>query len=150
MRLKPQTYALTAVCHERRRIFQQNTVAELVMETLLRYRDSGRFLLHGFVVMPDHLHVLLTPSESIEKTAQLVKGGFSFAVRKLYPGEVWQAGYYAHRVTDRDDYNRQLAYIANNPLRRNYSEYRFVHTKGEWRMDAPPVTFVAETAGPGG
>lgn len=150
MRLRPQSYAVTAVCYERRRIFQQTTVAELMVETLLRYRTQGRFLLHGFVIMPEHLHVLLTPSESIEKTAQLVKGGFSFALRKLYSGEVWQAGYYAHRVNDGDDYKRQIAYIANNPLRRNYVDYRFVHTTGEWRMDPTPVSFVAATPSPGG
>ena len=84
MRLKPQTYAITAIAHERRRIFQRATNAELLIATILRYRDGGRFLLHGLVVMPDHLHVLLSPSESIEKTAQLIKGGFSFAVRKQH------------------------------------------------------------------
>lgn len=150
MRLKPQTYALTAVCHERRRIFQQTTTAELMVETILRYRDSGRLLLHAFVIMPDHIHVLLTPAESIEKTAQLVKGGFSFAVRKLYSAEVWQAGYYAHRVTDAGDYQRQMAYIANNPVRKRYDEYRFVHTTGEWRMDGIPAEFVADWPTPGG
>ena len=150
MRLKQQTYALTAVCHERRRIFQQTTIAELFMGTLLRYRDSGRFLLHAFAIMPDHIHLLLTPTESIEKTAQLVKGGFSFAVRKLYPCEVWQAGYFAHRVTDARDYHQQVAYIANNPVRKRYEGYRFVHTTGEWRMDSTPAEFVEDGPGPGG
>ena len=147
MRSKPQTYALTAACHERRRIFQQTTIADLMMNTLLRYRDQGRFLLHAFAVMPDHLHLLLTPAESIEKTAQLVKGGFSFAVRKQYQGEVWQTSYYAHRVTDTMDYHQQLTYIANNPVRKRYDEYRFVHTTGEWRMDDTPKAFVKTPGG---
>jgi len=74
MRLHPQTYAFTAISHERRRIFQRTANAELLIATIFRYRDQSRFLLHGFVVMPDHMHVLLTPEESIEKTAQLIKG----------------------------------------------------------------------------
>ncbi len=111
-----------------------------MVETLLRYREAARFFLHGFVVMPDHLHLLLTPDESIKKTAQLVKGGFSFAVRKQYAGEVWQNGHFAHRVTDGADYAAQLGYIAANPLRKGYVEYSFVHTTGAWRMDEAPFS----------
>ena len=42
--------------------------------------------------MPDHIHVLLTPAadQTVEGCAQLIKGGFSFAVRKEYAGEIWQ------------------------------------------------------------
>src|ERR1035441_7801477 len=89
MRLKPQTYALTAVTHQRRRLFQRSATAELFIATLFRYRDAGKFQLHAFVVMPDHAHVLLTPGPdiAIERCAQLVKGGFSFAVRKDFSGE---------------------------------------------------------------
>jgi putative transposase len=141
MRLNPQAYALTAVCHERRRIFQRAANTELLIQTLLRYRDQGRFLIHGFVIMPDHLHILLTPSESIEKTAQLIKGGFSFAVRQQYAGEVWQDGYFAHRVTDANDYHAQLDYIANNPIRKNYADYPYVHTTGTWHLDETPIAF---------
>ena len=78
MRLKPQTYALTALTHQRRRIFQRTTNAELFIATLFRYRDSGKFHLHAFAVMPDHVHVLLTPApdQTIDRCAQLIKGGF--------------------------------------------------------------------------
>ncbi len=138
MRLNPQTYALTTVTSERRRIFQRTAHAELLISTLTRYRDQNRFLLHGFVVMPDHIHVLLTPTESIEKAAQLIKGGYSFAVRKQYIGKVWQPSYHAHRVTDPEDYNNQLLYIANNPTRKNYSSYPYVHTNANVPLDSPP------------
>jgi len=138
MRLNEQTYALTAVAHERRRIFQRTANAELLIATILRYREQARFLLHAFVIMPDHIHALLTPHETIEKTAQLIKGGFSFAIRKQYPGEVWQAGYFAHRTAGAEDYARQIAYIANNPIRKQLADHRFVHTTGEWQMDDMP------------
>lgn len=140
MRLKPQTYALTAVTFERR-IFQRKANANLMIVTILRYRKQTRFLLHGFVVMPDHLHVLLSPTESIEKTAQLIKGGFSFAIRKQFAGEVWQPGYFAHRVTDADDYAAQLAYIAANPSRKHYEAYPYVHTTGSWQLDPAPLPY---------
>ena len=138
MRLKPQTYVLTTVTHNRLRIFQRAANAELLIATLFRYRDQKRFLLHGFVVMPDHIHVALTPDESIEKAAQLVKGGFSFAVRSQFPGEVWQPSYHAHRITGAADYHNQMTYIANNPVRKISTNYPYVHTAGNWALDIAP------------
>ena len=94
------------------RLFQRSASAELFLTTLSRYRDQSHYELHGFVVMPDHSHLLLSPSASLEATVGLIKGGFSFAVRKQYNGAVWQEGYYSHRVMDAADYASQFAYIA--------------------------------------
>jgi len=115
---------------------------------MLRHRDNEHFLLHGFVVMPDHLHILLTPAESIEKTAQLIKGGFSFAIRKQFTGEVWQTGYFAHRAIDHEDYKAQLVYIANNPLGKGYLDDLYVHTTGAWPLDQAPASHGTAPPGP--
>ena len=61
MRLKPQTYAVTISAYQQHRHFQRTANAELFIATLFRYREVGKFLLHGFVVMPDHVHVLTHP-----------------------------------------------------------------------------------------
>ncbi len=138
MRLHPQTYALTSSTFDQRRVFQRTEIAELMISTIFRYRDSGKFLIHGFVVMPDHIHVALTTQESIETAAKLIKGGFSFAVRNLYKGEVWNPGYHAHRMVDADDYRNQLGYIANNPIRKRFVDYAHVHTTGRRVLDPAP------------
>jgi len=141
MRLKPQTYALTSVAHQRRRIFQRDAIAELFIATLFRYRDAGKFQLHAFVVMPDHVHILLTPAPdlAIERCAQLIKGGFSFAVRKEFAGEVWQEGYHAHRVVDSDDLRSQLSYILNNPEKDNLPEYAHIHAATAYASRVDPL-----------
>jgi REP element-mobilizing transposase RayT len=79
MRQHPQTYAITAITHNRRRLFQRAETADRFIATLFRYRDAHRFLLHAFVVMPDHIHTILTPATdvTIERCVQLIKGGFS-------------------------------------------------------------------------
>jgi len=101
--------------------------------------------------MPDHVHVLLTPDEPIEKTAQLIKGGYSFAIRKQFAGEVWQEGYHAHRVIDAEDYCNQLAYIVNNPVKRRMEEYPHIHTLFMDRIDpAPEIWTEARNPYPGG
>lgn len=109
-----------------------------MIETLYRYRSGARFLLHGFVVMPDHMHLLFSPAASLEQAAGLVKGGFSFAVRKQYRGVVWQNGYYAHRILNAQDFKSQLAYISANPARRGLQDYAFVHTQPGYQVDLMP------------
>lgn len=39
-------------------------VAEILLQTLFQYRDQKAYELHEFVLMPDHLHLLLTPNET--------------------------------------------------------------------------------------
>jgi putative transposase len=145
MRLHPQTYALTSSTYQGKRVFQRTEVADLMVATVLRYRDVNRFLVHGFAIMPDHIHILLTTGELIEAAAKLIKGGFSFAARNLYAGEIWNPGYHAHRVIDASDYRNQLAYIANNPLRKNYLDYRHVHTTDQWLLDPAPTIATTKT-----
>jgi putative transposase len=45
-------------------LFISTVLANIVVEQILTCRDRGFYGLHAFVVMPDHLHVLLTPSET--------------------------------------------------------------------------------------
>ncbi len=73
-------YFINAETWQRRALFQKEIAATILIETLLDYRDKGNYLLHDFVVMPDHMHLVLTPSieTSLEKAMQLIKGGSSF------------------------------------------------------------------------
>jgi putative transposase len=129
-----QTYALTVVTDQRRRILQTNRNAVHVIATLFRHRDAGRLQLHGFVVMPDHIHALITPAidHATSRCVQLIKGGSSFLIGKPAIGKIWQDGYHEHRIRDAIDYTHQLQYIADNPNRKNYSGFSHVHTTPEY------------------
>lgn len=135
------TYALTTSTYQRRAIFQRPVLAELLTEILFRYRDQGRYLLHGFAVMPEHLHALLTPvsGQTIERCAQCIKGGFSFQVRKQFHGEIWQPGFHEHRIRDHQDFANQIAYIAANPERRHLENHPYAHTLFLDRVDPMPA-----------
>jgi putative transposase len=138
-----ETYALTTTTYKRRALFVRTANAELLVKTLFHYRDQGRYLLHGFVVMPEHLHVLLTPSstQAIERCAQFIKGGFSHEVRKQFAGEVWQSGFHEHRIRNGEDFKGQLGYIAGNPGKRGLVDWAFVHTRFLDRLDPMPERF---------
>jgi putative transposase len=76
---------------QKRRLLQSDPMASLFIDVLLHYRQQGKFLLHEFVVPPDHFHLLITPTESLERALQLIKGAFSYRTKKElgYPGAIW-------------------------------------------------------------
>jgi putative transposase len=82
---------------------------------------AKRFRIHDFVVMPDHVHLLITVDGNlaIEKAMQLIKGGFSFRLKNEfgYAGEVWQRGFSEVRVNDRQSFLQHREYIAQNPVK---------------------------------
>jgi putative transposase len=87
MKLAPQeirTFFVTSITNGRRSILQSRKMAGLFMDVLQENRKKSRFLLHEFVVMPDHFHLLITPATdvSMEKAVQFIKGGFSFRAKK--------------------------------------------------------------------
>ena len=91
--------------------------------TLTHYAEKD-FVLHAYVIMPDHLHLLLTPHDTLEKSVQLIKGGFSFrAKRELeWKWDVWQPGFTDHRVRDKEDWKWHLEYIRTNPIKAHLVE----------------------------
>src|SRR5271167_2110958 len=93
------------------------------METLHSYRGRA-YLLHEYVLMPDHFHVLITPTVTLERAVQFLKGGFSFRAKKELGSsmEVWQRGFSDHRIRDGEDYFRHVEYIRRNPIGRRLVE----------------------------
>jgi putative transposase len=110
------TYFVTSATFNRRRLFQVAANAELFLEVLQKYRREDHFKLHAFVVMPDHIHLLLTPQcASIERVVGLIKGGFSHQVGSKFP--VWQRGFTNHRIRKEDEFHTRREYIHQNPVR---------------------------------
>ncbi len=143
IRQKQSTYAITISTFQQHRHFQRTANAELFISTLFQHREKSRFQLHGFVVMPDHTHILITPAinESTAKCVQYIKGGYSFAARQQSPGEIWHSGYHEHRIRNEEDFKNQLMYIENNPVRKQYEDHPHVHTKYLDRIDTIPNHF---------
>ena len=82
----------------------------------------------AYTVMPDHLHVLVTISKSVNGRTQfaptvsrMVKQ-FKGAVTKAIGFPIWQKSFMEHIIRDEDDYNTRLKYISENPLRFNKDE----------------------------
>lgn len=118
----PRTFFVTTQTVGRRSLFQTTRMAELFIAVLRSCVKAKRFTVHDFVVMPDHVHILLTApgSMSIEKAMQFIKGGFSYRAKKelAFQGEVWQRGFSDVRVLDESSFQKHCDYIGNNPVKR--------------------------------
>ncbi len=117
------TYFVTAQTWERRPLFRSERLAKLFLDTLQHYRREKKYLLHEFVLMPDHFHALLTPEGiTLERSMQFIKGGFSHrAGKEIAPNsEIWQRGFTDHRIRDAADYSHHREYIRQNPVRAKF------------------------------
>ena len=132
VRLAPQetrTYLVTAVTAQHRSFFQVTSTAELLEQTILDYRSQGKFLLHAFVIMPDHFHAMITPAQdvSLEKAMQFIKGGFSFRLKSKQ--DVWMRSFNETQIMSKEKFMNCVAYIEENPVRRGLAmtadAYRF-------------------------
>jgi putative transposase len=127
-------------------VFQVQESAEIVVRKILEYRDRKNYLLHEFVLMPDHLHLLLTPSEtvSLEKAVQLIKGGSSHEIHIVRGNkmQIWQSGFHESRVRDLASYKTKADYIRFNPvaakLVRQPQDWRFCLASGQYELDPIP------------
>jgi putative transposase len=106
------------------------------------YRRQGDYLLHDFVIMPDDLHILITPAPEIplEKAVQFIKVGFSFHMKP--DGRVWQPSFTNHRILDSEDLDWHREYIWMNPVRAGLAgkieDYPYSSANGKIALDPMP------------
>ena len=137
-----QSYFLTSATAGRTPFFRHMRWAELFIETMYGYRPE-QYLIHGFTVMPDHFHLLLTPHESLEKAVQCLKGGFSFRAKKTFSwsGDIWASGFSDHRIRGVQDFEIQR-YIARNAVKAALVEreeaYAYCSASGRFEIDVLP------------
>ncbi len=138
------TYFITADTFQKHSLFQSAKMAGLFLDVLFHYRSLEKFLLHEFVVMPDHFHLLITPTLTLERALQLIKGGFSFRAKKElgFGGEIWQTSFYDHRVRDWEEYCAFRRYIHSNPVKRGLvaapEQYPYSSARAGMELDAVP------------
>jgi len=133
------TYFITASTFEKAALLQTDRMAQLLLDVLFHYREQRRYLLHEFVIMPNHFHLLITPIApvTLEKAIQFIKGGFSYRAKKElgFHGEIWQTSFHDRRVRDQTEYCEFQRYIHLNPVRK-----RLVATPGRYEFSSAKLT----------
>jgi putative transposase len=139
------TYFVTTKTWENRAIFQVNENAEILIRCMNEYRNQGAFALHDFVVMPNHLHLLLTPNSetSLEKAVQLIKGGSSYQIHRIRESKIkiWNSGFHEATIRDSADFRIRKEYIRMNPVRRGLAEHpeNWAHGSASGRFELDPA-----------
>jgi putative transposase len=147
------TYFVTFSTWQRTQLFVVESYARLFLKVMYGYKRDGRYKLHAFVLMPEHVHLLITPASSItlERGLQLIKGGYSHAFGLAFRrGEVWQRGFTDHRIRDGEDFAHHREYIHRNPVERHSVEtptdYRYSSAFPGFRLDPwPPAAEAASS-----
>ena len=80
----------------------------------------GQYILHAFAVMPNHVHLLLSPAIALSKVTKSLKGITAKRANQLLglTGKpFWQEESYDHLVRSDREFDQVRRYIENNPVR---------------------------------
>lgn len=113
-------YFITTVVKDRDKILLDKRISLIILEDLKFYRTEYKFRLHGYVIMPDHLHLLMSLSEdgNVSQIMHDFKSHTAQETNKILKrsGAFWQEGFYDHIIRDERDFRKRIDYIHKNPL----------------------------------
>jgi putative transposase len=90
---------------------------KIVEETILELASEKEIILYAYVIMPDHIHLLIKPVKyGISKTMQLIKGRAS---RKINKGSFWQKGFFDFTILTDKKFQEKYNYIHYNPVKKD-------------------------------
>ena len=130
---------------------------EPLREAVRKVRNTHPFEIHGWVVLPDHLHCVIRLPEGdadFSLRLRLIRAAFSRAIPheewrsavRHRRGErgIWQRRYWEHRIRDEADYQAHMDYVHINPVKHGlvacvrdwpYSTFHRLVSQGVYPMD---------------
>jgi putative transposase len=114
---------ITFSCFRRLPYLNNNHARIVFEETLEKLRQRHQFFLFGYVLMPEHVHLLLTEPklQSLATTISVLKGETSKILKDERP-QFWQTRYYDFNVLTHKKHVEKLRYIHRNPVERGLVE----------------------------
>src|ERR1019366_2989643 len=107
---------------------------DTVLHVVASQHARGAFWLYGYVVMPDHLHLLLRPHNAdLSEGIRAIKSITAVRVMRHRDdrGPLWQPRYFDNIVRHVGELWKKLEYIHNNPL-----AAELVARADEWRWSS--------------
>ena len=108
---------------------------DLLREAFLYVKKRQPFDINAVVIMPDYLHCIWTlPEGDVDYSGRwsLLKGNFSRGIpkseaisnsrAKRRERGLWQRRFWAHMITDQNDFNTHFDYIHWNPVKHGWVE----------------------------
>lgn len=97
-------------------ILKYEPVQQLV-ESSIRYFDGIHYELYDFVIMPNHVHLLIIPESSVKEAMSSLKRYMTRRINKIMgnTGRIWQRDHFDHMIRNFQEYNETKEYIIHNP-----------------------------------
>lgn len=109
-------------------------VAEIVRDSLLEFHDE-RYKLCSWVIMPNHIHLLLKPiyNWDLDKILHSFKSFTALEANKAMnrSGKFWMREAFDRRIRDLDHFQKTIRYIENNPVKAG-----FCREKEDWKFSS--------------
>ena len=119
-----QSHFVTFCCYHRRRSFTTNTNRQTFEIALERVRRSFGLCVYGYVVMPEHVHLLLGEPQrkTLADALKSLKQGVS---RRLIGNakHFWEKRYYDFNIRNEEQFIQKLRYVHRNPVKSGLCEY---------------------------
>ena len=111
---------------------RRTEIAEMMEENLLKF-DGVKYKLHAWVIMPNHVHLLLTPKEgySLSEIVHSCKSYTSNQANRILDitGRFWFPEPFDRFMRDYEHFEKTFNYIERNPVKaglcENQSDWRF-------------------------
>jgi REP-associated tyrosine transposase len=130
-----QSHFVTFCCYHRRRLLTTDESRRIFESALDRVRRSFRLQVYGYVIMPEHVHLLLSEPEkdTLADALKSLKQGVSRhllpRIGPLKPGfglsgeqHFWQKRYYDFNIRNYPQFVEKLRYIHRNPVKAGLCE----------------------------
>jgi len=165
-----QSHFVTFSCYRRQPFFNDCQTYDLFQICLERMRRRYQMLVYGYVVMPEHVHVLLNEpkKDTLADALHFLKLSFTKCFRSQVSAQkkganlghvqdvsFWQKRYYDRNVRNHEEFIAALKYIHRNPVKRSlvekpedwpWSSYRHyaIHEQGTVAVESPWATYKRE------
>ena len=115
-----QIHVLTFSCYHRQPKFTSASACTTLVDALERVRANYRLCVYGYVVMPEHVHLLVSEPEreALDQAIKSLKQGVSRRLALRAANSFWQARYYDFNVWSEKKFVEKLRYIHRNPVKR--------------------------------
>jgi len=133
---KDQPIHVTICTENKENIFSSEANAKIVVNELLKTAKDLRFRILCYCLMPDHLHVIVSPSEStlqLSKFLNIFKGRTTKVFKdKENLRKIWQRSAFDHVIRTEENLKAVIEYIMSNPVRKGIVEKADEYPYSEW------------------
>ena len=108
-------YFITICCNEKgHNQLCHDTIFNLIKESLQFRQDRGEFWVHLLLLMPDHLHAIMSFSPEVQMKRSISQWKRYISTHSRV---VWQRDFFDHRLRQDESYVEKAHYIRMNPVR---------------------------------